>query len=40
MGIEAEGLKKATVPPPPPPNGGLQAWMQVIGAHFLFFNSW
>ncbi|KAL7969022.1 major facilitator superfamily domain-containing protein [Trichoderma sp. SZMC 28014] len=27
-------------PPPPPPNGGLKAWIQVLGAHFLFFNSW
>ncbi|KAK5998069.1 MFS-type transporter dbaD [Cladobotryum mycophilum] len=26
--------------PPPPPNGGLQAWLQVLGAFFLFFNSW
>ncbi|KAH8129453.1 major facilitator superfamily domain-containing protein [Trichoderma asperelloides] len=26
--------------PPPPPNGGLTAWIQVLGAHFLFFNSW
>jgi hypothetical protein len=23
-----------------PPNGGLEAWTQVLGAHFLFFNSW
>lgn len=22
------------------PNGGLQAWLQVLGAHLLFFNSW
>lgn len=27
-------------PPPPPPNGGLTAWIQVLGAHLLFFNSW
>ncbi|KAF4624137.1 hypothetical protein G7Y89_g14036 [Cudoniella acicularis] len=26
--------------PPPPPNGGLTAWLQVIGCHILFFNSW
>ncbi|TVY94412.1 Aspyridones efflux protein [Lachnellula willkommii] len=25
---------------PPPPNGGAQAWLQVLGAHLLFFNSW
>jgi hypothetical protein len=23
-----------------PPNGGLVAWLQVLGAFFLFFNSW
>lgn len=22
------------------PDGGLQAWLQVLGAHMLFFNSW
>lgn len=22
------------------PNGGLVAWLQVLGAFFLFFNSW
>lgn len=22
------------------PNGGLTAWLQVVGAFFLFFNSW
>ncbi|OAP60615.1 hypothetical protein AYL99_05617 [Fonsecaea erecta] len=26
--------------PGPPPNGGLRAWMQVVGSFFLFFNSW
>jgi hypothetical protein len=26
--------------PGPPPNGGLQAWLQVLGSFFLFFNSW
>ena len=23
-----------------PPNGGLNAWSQVVGSFFLFFNSW
>jgi hypothetical protein len=23
-----------------PPNGGLDAWLQVLGSFFLFFNSW
>ncbi|UKZ77003.1 hypothetical protein TrVFT333_004719 [Trichoderma virens FT-333] len=22
------------------PNGGLKAWLQVVGAHFLWFNTW
>lgn len=25
---------------PQPPDGGLTAWLQVVGAFFLFFNSW
>lgn len=27
-------------PPPPPPNGGTKAWLQVLGAFFLNFNTW
>ena len=23
-----------------PPNGGFEAWLQVVGAFFLFMNSW
>ncbi|KAM3538928.1 hypothetical protein ARSEF1564_008167 [Beauveria bassiana] len=35
----------AANPPPTPttepiPNGGWKAWLQVFGAHLLFFNSW
>jgi hypothetical protein len=26
--------------PGPPPDGGFQAWLQVAGSFFLFFNSW
>lgn len=26
--------------PGPPPNGGLKAWLQVLGSFMLFFNSW
>lgn len=26
--------------PGPPPNGGLQAWLQVLGGAMLFFNTW
>lgn len=24
----------------PPPNGGLKAWLQVLGSWMLFFNTW
>lgn len=30
----------ASSPPDPVPNGGLTAWLQVLGSFFLFFNSW
>ena len=26
--------------PPPPPNGGLVAWLHVVGGFMLFFNTW
>ncbi|KAK7943674.1 uncharacterized protein PG986_012787 [Apiospora aurea] len=26
--------------PPPAPNGGITAWLQVLGAFMIFFNSW
>ena len=26
--------------PGPPPNGGRRAWLQVLGAFFLNFNTW
>ena len=26
--------------PTPPPNGGLNAWLQVLGGFMLFFNTW
>lgn len=33
--------KPRTGPPGgPPPNGGLTAWLQVLGGFFLFFNTW
>lgn len=43
---DAEAAPPAPAPAPAPsqqsqiPNGGLQAWLQVLGAHLLFFNSW
>lgn len=48
-GADSIGEKPAVVPaatpggpspPPPPPNGGMLAWMQVLGAFFLNFNTW
>lgn len=27
-------------PPGPPPNGGLTAWLQVLGCFMLYFNTW
>ncbi|SMR54570.1 unnamed protein product [Zymoseptoria tritici ST99CH_1E4] len=37
--------QNASPPPPgppggPPPDGGLTAWLQVLGGFFLFFNTW
>lgn len=36
------GEKRATAAPEvgSPPNGGLKAWLQVVGSFFFFFNSW
>jgi hypothetical protein len=42
----SDGTVESQPQPPAPapagliPNGGLQAWFQVLGAFFLFFNSW
>ncbi|KAH1492592.1 hypothetical protein KXX06_002753, partial [Aspergillus fumigatus] len=39
--LRAEKVEETQTPsPPPPPNGGWMAWLQVVGAFFLFFNSW
>lgn len=41
-----EKADAAPAPPPqnagpsPPPNGGLAAWLQVLGGFMLFFNTW
>lgn len=37
-------LAPTNTPPPrgpvPPPDGGLTAWLQVLGGYFLFWNTW
>lgn len=33
-------VKEAPSPADTIPNGGLIAWLQVVGSFFLFFNSW
>ncbi|CAK7217944.1 hypothetical protein SCUCBS95973_003320 [Sporothrix curviconia] len=41
IGEMPEGPGPAVVDgPPPPPNGGTRAWLQVLGAFFLNFNTW
>ncbi|KAH8120925.1 hypothetical protein FP744_10000951 [Trichoderma asperellum] len=41
---DQEKSTQSTRPPPKmpdaPPNGGLVAWLQVLGGFFIFFNSW
>ncbi len=39
--IPAIELQRTAPPGPQPiPNGGSKAWLQVLGAHFLWFNTW
>lgn len=35
-----EQPQKPAAGPPPPPNGGLVAWLHVVGGFMLFFNTW
>lgn len=45
---DSDDIEKSPSPPPPtkpggippPPNGGLVAWLHVVGGFCLFFNSW
>ncbi|KIA75822.1 hypothetical protein HK57_00436 [Aspergillus ustus] len=40
-GNVSEGQPQDGKPPrPQPPNGGIRAWLQVLGSFFLFFNTW
>ncbi|KAJ0331254.1 hypothetical protein COL5a_002791 [Colletotrichum fioriniae] len=42
----SDGIDEFKSPPPSPtkptgpPNGGLKAWMQVLGSFFIYFNTW
>lgn len=36
----AQLAEKPAGGPPPPPNGGLIAWLHVLGGFMLFFNTW
>lgn len=45
VGPQAQPDTEALAEPPtssadPPPNGGLQAWLHVLGAFMLWFNTW
>ncbi|KUJ08680.1 MFS general substrate transporter [Mollisia scopiformis] len=35
-----DAVSKPAAGPPPPPDGGVQAWLQVVGGFMLFFNTW
>lgn len=38
--LPATPATPSSAAPGPPPNGGLQAWLQVLGGFCLFFNTW
>lgn len=38
--LESSGSAPKGVPAGPPPDGGLQAWLQVLIAHLVIFNTW
>lgn len=38
--LEAEPPNTNNSPSPPLSDGGLQGWLQCLGAFFMFFNSW
>lgn len=38
--VESAPPASAQGGPPPAPNGGITAWLQVLGAFMIFFNSW
>ncbi|KAH8883579.1 MFS general substrate transporter [Thozetella sp. PMI_491] len=41
VSVAAEPAPEPVAPTKPPvPDGGLQAWLQVVGAFFLWFNTW
>ena len=38
--VDAPPADSATKTPSPVPDGGLTAWLQVVGGFMLFFNTW
>jgi hypothetical protein len=40
LGEAAPQVSNTSPGPGPVPNGGLTAWLQVLGAWILFFNTW
>ena len=42
LSFDDERGKREDLPsgPGPPPDGGLDAWLQVLGAFFINFNTW
>lgn len=38
--VDSEKQRSVPSGPGPPPDGGLVAWLQVVGGFFLNFNTW
>lgn len=38
--VSPEPITNTRKTPGPPPNGGLTAWLQVLGCFMLYFNTW
>lgn len=39
-GVLSSGSSATVLLKDGPPNGGLEAWLQVLGAFFMYFNTW
>ncbi|KAK7727560.1 hypothetical protein SLS53_009449 [Cytospora paraplurivora] len=38
--LSSDSSANIKLEPQGPPNGGLKAWLQILGAFFLYFNTW